>query len=170
MNQRQKLVDIFDEATISELESKIPQRYRLDEIHNFSDYLLEKSEQQILDFYADLMNSTEIWNIPKICGDIIIFSNHIHDLLKKIVENRETDEQIIELSKKLDLHYLILFCVARYNVPDDYFDEMMKLKHFRNLMAHDFNSILSLDLQEAIRETARGPFLVIVLVGMLRGE
>lgn len=170
MNQRQELVRIFGQQQVAELEQQIPERFRVETVHNFSEYLLQKSEQEILNFYEPLMNSTEIWNLPKICGDVILFSSHIHDLLIQLVNTRETDETIISLCKKLDLHHLILFATARYTIPQDYFEEMMKLKHFRNLIAHNFNEVLSLNQEEAIAEIARGPFLVIVLVGMIRGE
>jgi len=43
------------------------------------------------------------------------------------METREKDIKIKETAKNFDLHYLILFCTTRYNIPKEHFIQMMEL-------------------------------------------
>ena len=170
MGQKQDLIAIIGQEKYDELVANIPERILTEINVNFSEYLLTKDEQGILNFYGDLLNNTTHTSTPKLVGDIMIFTSHIHDLLKRIVETKENDETIKSKVVRFDLHYLILFCVARYNIPNDHFGELMELKHYRNLVAHDFNSVLETHPKDLMEATAKGAFLVIVLVGILRGD
>ena len=168
MGQKEELIKLIGQTEYTALESQIPDKIKQDIVVNFSDYLLGKTEQQILDFYSELINSNNQWTLAKIAGSIIILTSHINDLLVKLVETREKDIKIKETAKNFDLHYLILFCTARYNLSKDYFIQMMELKHFRNMIGHNFNGVLETGFNEAIHPICKGHLLVIVLTGMLR--
>ena len=168
MGQKEELIKLIGQTEYTALESQIPDKIKQDIVVNFSDYLLGKTEQQILDFYLELINSNNQWTLPKIAGSIVILTSHINDLLVKLVETREKDIKIKETAKNFDLHYLILFCTARYNLPKDHFIQMMELKHFRNMVAHDFNSIMETSFNQAIHPIAKAHLLIIVLTQMIK--
>ena len=169
MGQKEDLIKLIGQTEYVKLENQIPDKIKQDIFINFSDYLLGKTEQQILNFYSELINSNDQWTIPKIAGSIIILTSHINDLLVKSVEMRETDVKIKETVKNFDLHNLILFCTARYSISMDYFIQMMELKHFRNMVAHDFNSIMETSRNQVIHPIAKAHLLIIVLTQMIRG-
>ena len=168
MGQKAELIKLIGQTEYTKLESQIPEKIKQDIVINFSDYLLRKTEQQILDFYSELINNNNQWSIPKIAGSVISLTSHINDLLVKLVEMRETDVKIKETVKKFDLHYLILFCTVRYSIPKDHFIQMMELKHLRNMVAHDFNSIMETNFNQAIHPIAKAHLLIIVLTQMVR--
>ncbi len=170
MNQKEKLISIIGDNSFRELDSKIPVRVIQDMSLNYSDYWLTKSEQEILDSYSELINNTQQWTIPKQVGGIIILTNFMHDLLKRIVKERETDTSIIKDVMDFDLHFLIIFCCARYDIPDEYFIAMMELKQFRNMISHDFNSVMDTSFHESITAISKGSLLMVVLVQILRNE
>lgn len=168
MNQKQKLINLISQQAYDELYPKIPPEFNQDTQFNFSEYLLQRNDQEILDFYSELINNNNLWNIPKIAGNIIILTPHINDLLIKLVENKESDLSIIHIVTEFDLHYLIIFCTARYNIPEEYFIQMMELKHFRNMVAHNFNAVMETAFNQAIESMARGKLIIMLLTGMLR--
>src|SRR3989344_2998441 len=149
--QVRKLIEYIGKEKYQELENQVPEKYKKEITINFSEFLLKQTEQQILDFYGGLINNNNQWTTTKQCGSVIILASHVHDLLKKLVQTRETDQEVIKnLTKNFDLHYLILYCVAKYNVPKEYFIQMMELKHFRNMVGHNFNGVLETSFREAI--------------------
>ena len=159
---------LIGQQKYAELNFKIFPAYMGDAHLDFSDYLLKKSEQEILDFYSDLVNSNEQWTIPKIVGNVIILTSHIHDLLIKLVERKETDQNLIKNVCAFDLHNIIIFCTARYDISEDCFIQMMELKNFRNMIAHDFNAIMETGFHEAINPIAEGDLIILTLIDMLR--
>ena len=168
MNEKQKLINLIGQQKYDELNSKISPTYNKDIQLDFSDYLLQKSEQEILDFYSDLVNSNYQWTIPKIVGNVIILTSHIHDLLIKLVERRETDQKIIKSVSAFDLHNTIIFCTARYDIIEECFIQMMGLKNFRNTIAHDFNAIMETGFHQAIHPISDGDLIILTLIEMLR--
>jgi hypothetical protein len=170
MGHRETVISLIGQTAFDEIEAKIPEKYRQEVVINYSQYLLTKSEQQTLDFYADYQNNTTHTSIPKMVGEIITFATHIHDLLKRIIEDKETDQIIKVKALKLDLHHMIIYCTSKYNIPNDYFIELMEFKHFRNMIGHNFNELMETPPMELMQTTAKGVFLVIVLVGILRGN
>ncbi len=168
MSEVSDLVRLIGKNKYKELSKKIPTAFEQDIQIDYSVYLLEKTENEILEFYSEHINSRKIWSLPKIIGCVMILTTHIHSLLIKLVERRETNLQIIDTLRKFKLHNLIIFCAAKYNIPDDYFLQMMKLKHFRNMLAHDFDSSLETSFQQAINPIAEGQVLIIFLTQLLR--
>jgi len=75
---------------------------------------------------------------------------------------------LINKVSNFDLHYLIMYCTAKYKIPNDYFIPMMELKHFRNMMAHDFNGVMETSFNQAIHPIAKGHLLIIVLTQMIK--
>ena len=61
-----------------------------------------------------------------------------------------------------------MYCTAKYKIPNDYFIPMMELKHFRNMMAHDFNGVMETSFNQAIHPIAKGHLLIIVLTQMIK--
>ncbi|MBU0665759.1 MAG: hypothetical protein KKB65_07345 [Nanoarchaeota archaeon] len=168
MSHKEKLIGLIGQNEYDKLYNLIPDRIKQDIIINFSDYLIGKSEQEILDFYSDLINNNQQWTIPKISGSIMILTSHLHDLLIRLVQIKETDQIIINKVSNFDLHYLIMYCTGKYKIPNDYFIQMMELKHFRNMMAHDFNSVMETSFNQAIHPIAKGHLLIIVLIQMIK--
>ena len=109
------------------------------------------------------------WTIPKSTGSIVILTSHIHDLLIKLIESRESEVQLIHDLKNVDLHNLIIFCTSKYNIPNDHFILMMELKHFRNMIAHDFNSIMETSFNQALKPIMDAYLVIILLVQLIRG-
>ena len=168
MNQEQRLIELIGESKFKELSDRIPEKFKQTRQINFSDYLMTKSHQEVLDFYSSLINDNSQWTIPKLSGSVIILTSHIYDLLIKLVETREEDQNLINKIKKLHLHYLILFCTERYNISKDYFEPLMELKHFRNMIAHDFDDIMETSFHQAINPIAKGHLLIIVLLDLIK--
>jgi hypothetical protein len=168
MGYKEDLIRLIGQEEYDTLYNQIPDKIKQDIIVNFSDHLLSKSEQGILDFYSDLSNNNQQWTIPKITGSIVILTSQMHDLLIRLVQKKETDQNVIAKAINFDLHYLILFCTSKYKIPKDYFIQMMELKHFRNMIAHDFNSIMETSFNQAIHPIAKGHLLIIVLTQMIR--
>ena len=98
----------------------------------------------------------------------IILASHIHDLLIKLVETKESDEEIKRTVRTFNLHYLIIFSVARFDIPQEYFLNMIKLKHFRNMVAHDFNSIMETSFHQAIGPITDAHLIIIFLTNLIR--
>jgi len=98
----------------------------------------------------------------------MILTSHLHDLLIRLIQIKESDQTIINKVSNFDLHYLIMFCVAKYKIPNDYLIQMMELKHFRNLVAHNFNGVMETSFNQAIHPIAKGHLLIIVLTQMIR--
>jgi len=163
-----KLIKYIGQEKYNELMKKIPKKYKKENIFDFSECLLKLSEQKILDFYEKIINDTKPWSIIKICGSIIILSTHLEALLKKLICVRETEKNLIKDTLNFNLHHLILFCVARYNISEDYFIDMIKFKHFRNMIAHDFNNILKIDFKKASELIPKGSLLIILLTKMIK--
>ena len=168
MRHKEKLIRLIGQSEYDKLYNLIPDRIKQETIINFSDYLISKSEQEILDFYSDLINNNQQWTIPKIAGSIMILTSHLHDLLIRLIQIKESDQTIINELSNFDLHYLIMYCTAKYKIPNDYFIPMMELKHFRNMMAHDFNDVMETSFNQAIHPIAKGHLLIIVLTQMIR--
>lgn len=168
MGHKEELIRLIGQGEYDKLCNLISDRIKQDTIANFSDYLLSKSEQEILDFYSDLINNNQQWTIPKIAGSIMILTSHLHDLLIRLIQIKESDQTIINKVSNFDLHYLIMYCTAKYKIPNDYFIPMMELKHFRNMMAHDFNGVMETSFNQAIHPIAKGHLLIIVLTQMIR--
>lgn len=166
--QIKRLIGYIGKEKFQELEAQIPEKYKAEININFSEFLLKQTEQKILDFYGGLINDNNQWTTTKLCGSTIILTSHVHDLLKKLVERKETEQELINNLLKFELHYLILYCVEKYNIPKDYFIQMMELKHFRNMIGHNFNGVLETGFNEAIHPICKGHLLVIVLTGMIR--
>ncbi|MEK6983736.1 MAG: hypothetical protein AABX33_04125 [Nanoarchaeota archaeon] len=163
MNQKQKLVSLIGQQKYDELYSKIPPAFNQDIQFNISEYLLQKNDQQILDFYAELINNNNWRSTLKTVGINIILATHIEDLLIRLVEKKEIDSNIIRQVRELDLHYLIMFCTARYNIPEEHFVQMMELTHFRNMIAHNFNLLMETDPNQAIEAMAKGKLITKLL-------
>ncbi len=168
MGHKENLIRLICQSEYDKLYNLIPDRIKQETIINFSDYLISKSEQEILDFYSDLINNNQQWTIPKIAGSIMILTSHLHDLLIRLIQIKESDQTIINKVSNFDLHYLIMFCVAKYKIPNDYLIQMMELKHFRNLVAHNFNGVMETSFNQAIHPIAKGHLLIIVLTQMIR--
>ena len=168
VNQKQKLVNLIGQQKYDELYSKIPPAFNQDTQFNISEYLLQKNDQEILDFYAELINNNDWRSTLKTVGINIILATHIQDLLIRLIEKKETDSRIIREVTELDLHYLIIFCTARYEIPEEHFVQMMELKHFRNMIAHNFNLLMETDPNQAIEAMAKGKLIIMLLTGMLR--
>ncbi|MBU0979705.1 MAG: hypothetical protein KJ709_02780 [Nanoarchaeota archaeon] len=168
MSHREDLIRLIGQDEYEKLDNLIPDKIKQDTIVNFSDYLLSKSEQEILNFYSDLINNNQQWTIPKIAGSVVILTSHVHDLLIRLVQKKETNQSVINKVTHFDLHCLIIYCTAKYKIPNDYFIPMMELKHFRNMIAHDFNGIMETSFNQAIHPIAKGHLLIIVLTQMTR--
>ena len=168
MSHKEELIRLIGQQEYDKLYNQIPDRIKQETIVNFSDHLLSKSEQEILDFYSELINNNQQWTIPKITGSILILTSHVHDLLIRLIQKKETDQSVINKVSNFDLHYLIIYCTSQYKIPDDYFIPMMELKHFRNMIAHDFNGIMETSFNQAIHPIAKGHLLIIVLTQMIR--
>jgi hypothetical protein len=168
MNDKDFLIKHITKEKLLELEGKIPAIARQTTMVNYSDYLLRKSEQEILSFYSGLINDNSQWTITKICGSVMILTSHIHDLLITLVETKEEDETVKAHAGDLSFHSLIILATARYNIPEEYFIVMMELKQFRNMMAHDFKSIMETGFHQAIGPIAEAHMLIIFLVQAIR--
>jgi len=168
MDCKKELVTLIGEEKYNELDKKIPEKFKQSVHIYYSSYLLQKSEQEILDFYSNMMQDNSQGSIPKLTGNIMIVTNHLHDLLIKLVQVNETNKSILKKIIKFDLHYLIIFCTARYNIPDDYFIPMMRLKHFRNMVSHNFNEVMETSFYQAINPISEGHLLIIFLTQLIR--
>lgn len=168
MSQEEELIKLIGKKKFDELNKIIPEKFNQDIQVDFSEYLLQKSEQEILDFYSELLNDRKPLPTTKICGSIIILASHIHDLLIKLVETKESDEEIKRTVRTFNLHYLIIFSVARFDIPQEYFLNMIKLKHFRNMVAHDFNSIMETSFHQAIGPITDAHLIIIFLTNLIR--
>ncbi len=168
VNQKQKLLNLIGQQKYDELYPKIPPAFNQDTQFNISEYLLQKNDQQILDFYAELINNNDWRSVLKTVGINIILATHIEDLLIRLVEKKETDSNIIREVRELDLHYLIIFCTAKYNIIEEHFIQMMEIKYFRNMIAHNFNLLMETNPNQAIEAMAKGKLIIMLLTGMLR--
>ena len=168
MKREQKLVKLIGQQKYDELNSKIPPPFNQDTQFNISEFLLQKNDQGILDFYSELTNNNDWRSILKTAGIIIILASHINDLLIRLVEKKEMDRNIIKKVSELKLHYLIIFCTEKYNIPEEYFIQMMEIKHFRNMIAHNFNLLMETESNQAIESMAKGKLMIMLLTGMLR--
>ena len=168
LNQKQKLVNLIGQQKYDELYSKIPTPFNQDTQFNISEFLLQKNDQEILDFYAELINNNDWRSTLKTVGINIILATHIQDLLIRLIEKIETDNRIIREARELDLHYLIILCTAKYNIIEEHFIQMMELKHFRNMVAHNFNLLMETEPNQAIESMAKGKLIIMLLTGMLR--
>jgi len=162
------LKQLISEERFNYWKDKIPVNIREENTLNFSEHLLTQTEQEILDFYGEIINNTQQWSVIKYCGSVIILASHIEDLLNKLVQTRETDIEILTKVDKLKLHHLIIFCAEKYNIPENLFITMMKFKYFRNMVAHDFNSLLETGFHQAIHPICEAQVLIIHLVHMIR--
>src|SRR3990167_1387510 len=165
-HQEQKLVNLIGQEKYDELCSKIPPPFNRDTQLNISDFLLQRNDQEILDFYSELTNNNDWRSILKTAGIIIILASHINDLLIRLVEKKEMDKDIIKKVSELKLHYRIIFCTAKYNLPEEHFIQMMELKHFRNMVAHNFNLLMETEPNQAIESMAKGKLIIMLLTGM----
>ncbi len=46
----------------------------------------------------------------------------------------------------------------------------MELKHFRNMVAHDFNELMETSFRDAIHPIMKGNLIIIVLIDLIRGK
>lgn len=169
-NQEKIVKDLITEKSYFELIKKIPEKFKQTVFIDYSLYILQKTKQEVLDFYNDLIYDSKPWSTLKTAGAIIILTSHINDLLIKLVQTRESDPQVISSVIKLDFHYLIIFCVSRYNLPDDYFTQMMELKYFRNMLAHNFNETMETSFNQAINAIGKASILIIFLINQINAK
>ncbi len=168
MDSKKQLIHLIGKEKYDDLYAMIPPDFVQDIQINYSEYLLQKREQEILSFYSLLTSDNNQWSVTKIVGSIVILTSHVDDLLKRLVEKRESDLRVVQNVNEFKLHNLILFCVARYEIPKEHFLQMMELKHFRNMIAHDFNSIMETSFHQAINPISESFLLIIFLTQLLK--
>ncbi len=156
MNQKDKLIALIGQTGFDAITAQIPGPYMQPLVANFADHLLTLSEPQIINFYADLLNDQNYLSPMRLAGSVVLLASHVHDLLKKLVDKRETDIARSSAIKDFDLHYIIIFCAHQYGFPKDIYVPMMALKHYRNLLAHDFNGLLNAPPADMFDKVAHG--------------
>lgn len=168
--QKKQLIEFIGEEKYRELVKQIPKKFEQDIQLSYSAWLLGKTPNEILGFYQELLNDSTSGSILKETGMIVISTTHINNLLVKLIEKSESDEGIRNKAMRFNFHYLILFCKAKYNIPDDEFQSMMELKHFRNMISHEFDSTMETSFNQALHPIMEAQMLVISLTEKIRRE
>ena len=168
MNKQEKdLIGLIGQSYYSQISARIPPKFVQTIYVNHTDWLLSKDDKELVSFYQELLNGGAPFSTVKIVGGIMVLSTHLNNLLQKLVDLSES-QNTSSIVKGFDMHYRIIFCAAKYGIPDSNFFQLMGLKHFRNLIAHDFDSTMETGFHDVIYLMIDSQLLVVELTNKVR--
>jgi hypothetical protein len=167
--EEEKLIKIIGEKPFEKLTDSIPEKIRPDMIVDFTNHLLQMPEQEILNFYTRIIRDPSATSTLNIVGIVMVLSTQIEDLLLKLIEVYD-GKQLKRKAKKFSFHNLIILCTAKYGIPKEHFIQMMELRHLRNIVAHEFNTIMSTGLKNPVRVIHNGQLVMMYLVLMIKDK
>lgn len=164
-DDRKELAKIIEEAQIKKWEDKLPPKFKQNITTDYTNFILSMTDDQLVKYHQNHMENHSPGNPFKLAGIIVILAVEAHELMKELIKKRETNQSTINKATNWDLYYTTIYCAEKYDMPQDVFESIMKLRYFRNFLAHDLKVVLGTGLREASTFIGEGISFLLHLKG-----